>query len=119
MGWDGPTNRQVLAYDIWSFFDERIPSRTDWYIMQNTAEIRSIVQAFASLKRPINLSDFKLVYNAKESMDTMKLEERTQRSKETWMLGAKTEITHITKDKYGNVLKVEKIQPVVPKEKRR
>lgn len=120
MGWEGPTNRQAIAFSIWSFYNDLEPSRTDWYLMQLTAEVRSIYQGLSNISKPINLSDFKLEWKKqKNPKEKLSLEERSKLSLETWMLGATVPIKHITKDRYGNILKTEMIQPAVPAAKRR
>lgn len=118
MGWE-PTNRQAIAYFIWLHKYNREANRSDWYTMQLTAEVRNIYQSFAGINKQIKLSDFELKWEKPEINTKIPLEERSKRSREGWSLNAKSEITHITVDKYGNVLKKEIINPVVPKDKRR
>lgn len=77
-------------FRMWSIYFEReydLPSRSDFYAMQNTAELRSVIQAFAGLKTPIKLGDFVIRFERAKAKKKYTPEERKtviERIKARW-----------------------------------
>ena len=82
MGWEGPvTNRQHLTFMAFLADDWNRPSRADYYLMQLTAEVRSIL---AKKPRKIKLKDFLLRFELGSNKPKLTREQAAALAKARW-----------------------------------
>lgn len=85
MGWDGPlTHRQFIVWHAWLNEQFNEPSRTDYYLMQLSCEVRRILN-----KHPnrVKTDQFKLKFKYKEgkATDIQTREQKIQSTKNLWI----------------------------------
>jgi hypothetical protein len=90
LDWGSPlTHRQFVVASTWTNEQWNHPSRSDYYVMANTAMIDNVLNAFRKSPKTISLEEQKLKFTVgpreKEEDDPAKLRAKADANKAIWL----------------------------------
>lgn len=84
------THRQFLAWEMYYVLQWNLPTRDNWYQMQETAVIQRFLESFMEKPRQVSTNEFKMEFDfiapepASKPISEMTMEEYCQQARAVW-----------------------------------